>query len=154
MFLFFGITPKTKRYGFVSSFCDAHGGHAEHELASYRSWFKLFFFLPLFPVGRERHLLTCSECGAAYELSSEEAQQLAAQARDINVPMAGGFGGGRLGQLFGGAPAAAPQRNPKAEPYPKGDAHVSDEDDVYRTTPRPAPDQPMRVRSRRLDRGA
>jgi hypothetical protein len=76
MFLFFGITPRTRQLGFVMSYCNAHGGTARHELASYRSWFKLFFFLPLFPVGRERHLLTCTACGATYEVSAEQVHQL------------------------------------------------------------------------------
>jgi hypothetical protein len=80
MFLFFGITPRTRQLGFVLSYCTAHGGTARHELASYRSWFKLFFFLPLFPVGREHHLLTCTACGATYEVSAEQVQGLTAYA--------------------------------------------------------------------------
>lgn len=168
MFLFFGISPKTKRYGFVRLQCEVHGGLAQHELSSYRSWFKLFFFLSLFPVGRERHILTCSECGTQYEVSPQEAQQLAAQAQDIDIPMTDtGFGGGMLGQVFGGGmrgqsdgrfeqPYPNEQRYPSEQRYPndqsQGAAHPSGADDeVYRTTPRPAPDQPMRVRSRRLD---
>lgn len=167
MFLFFGITPKTKRYGFVQSFCDVHGGRAQHELSSYRSWFKLFFFLALFPVGRERHLLTCSECGAAFEVAPDEAAQLAARAQDIDVPMAGGmggFGGGLLGQIFGGrgGGGATDERSADGrdrfagDPYPPESAHQEAEeaDDTYRTTPRATPEEPLRIQSKRLDRGA
>ncbi|MEO6715340.1 MAG: hypothetical protein ABIM89_18220 [Mycobacteriales bacterium] len=153
MFLFFGITPKTKRYGFVSSYCDVHGGPAQHELSSYRSWFKLFFVLSLFPVGRERHLLTCSQCGAMYDVAPEEARRLATQAEDIDVTMAGGgFGGGLLRQMFGGSGFGGhdnPERRDRSvppEPYPSAE-------DEFRTTPYASPDEPMRVRSKRMDDG-
>lgn len=159
MFLFFGITPKTKRYGFVMTHCGAHGGQAYHELASYRSWFKLFFFLPLFPVGREHNVLTCSECGMSYEVDAAEAQQLAAQARqDVDVPMAGGLfgGGGLLGQFFGGGAGGGDHRENRATGYDRyQDPYPTDGygDDIP-VTPAQAPIDPMRVQSKRLDRGA
>lgn len=119
MFLFFGIGPRTKRYGYVHLQCDVHGSPAQQELSSYRSWFKLFFFLPVFPVGRERHLLTCSQCGAQFEVSAQEARQLASQAGNFDQPYPGDPSGGN-----------------------------------YTTTPQRPPGQPIRARSRRLDRGA
>lgn len=125
MFLFFGISPKIRRYGSVLLECQVHGGRAMHELASYRSWFKLFFFLPLFPVGRERHLLTCSQCGAAQEISANEAQQLSAGAdQGFQQPMQEPFQ-----EAF-----REPFREPFQEPAPL------------------AQEPPRRVASRRLDR--
>jgi hypothetical protein len=82
VFFIFGITPKTKRYGAGLRYCDVHRGRAWHELMSMRSWFNLFFFLKLFPIGRERLLAACTECGVTYELSRGEFDTLVAQTQN------------------------------------------------------------------------
>lgn len=89
MFLFFAISPRSRRHGYVLMHCDVHRGDAWQELASYRSWFKLLFFLPLFPVGREKHTLTCTECGATYLVDADEARRLGSRARPDVMPMTG-----------------------------------------------------------------
>ena len=79
MFLLFGISPKIKRHGFVMRHCSVHRHDAWHELVTQRSWFNLFFVLKLFPIGREHHVISCTECGVAYELDDAEMAQLSAQ---------------------------------------------------------------------------
>ena len=80
-FLFFGISPKTIRHGFVVHDCRVHGGSSWHELTTRRSYFTLFFVLRIFPVGGRHELLTCTTCGATWQLPPGEAMRLQAQAR-------------------------------------------------------------------------
>jgi hypothetical protein len=97
MFFFFGISPKTTRHGFVMHDCPVHGGAAWHELLTQRSYFTLFFVLRLFPVGGRHDLLTCTQCGATWELPRAEASRLQAQARpDVGIPRRGSMLGGFL----------------------------------------------------------
>lgn len=155
MFLFFGISPKTKHYGFVRQHCQVHGSESWMELVSQRSWFNLFFFLKLFPVGRGHHLLTCTDCGATYELDEHEAVAMARTARqDVDVPRRSGgmFGGFPFGGFFGGGSGYGAQgdrayeQTYSTDPYPPGDNPYAD--------PQVVEGEPVRVRSKRLDRGA
>ncbi|MCU1679054.1 MAG: hypothetical protein JWM93_3812 [Frankiales bacterium] len=95
MFFFFGISPKTVRHGFVMHDCTVHGGSAWHQLVTQRSYFTLFFVLRLFPVGGRHDLLTCTTCGATWQLPTAEAERLKSQARaDVGVtPRKSAFGG-------------------------------------------------------------
>lgn len=94
MFFFFGISPRTQRHGVVRQLCTAHGGESWHELTTQRTYFTLFFFLPIFPLGGRHDLLTCTECGSTWQLPRDEAARLAAHARtDVPVPSRPGFGG-------------------------------------------------------------
>ena len=103
MFFFFGISPKTIRHGFVMHDCRVHGGSSWHELTTQRSYFTLFFVLRVFPVGGRHELLTCTTCGATWQLPPAEAMRLQAQARTDTGPTAGGIGGMRRGgSMFGG----------------------------------------------------
>lgn len=183
MFLFFGISPKTKHHGFVRQQCQVHRGESWMELVSQRSWFNLFFFLKLFPIGRGHHLLTCSECGATFELEEHEAVEMARTARtDVDVPQRGGlFGGFPFGGFFGGGDPYAgqqqrgghrqdqyapdqytadpyPQDQYRTEPYPSDRPAGQFADAPYADAPYAEPAQsdepPVRVQSRRLDRGA
>lgn len=98
MFFFFGISPKTQRHGYVMQDCRVHGGSAWHALLTRRSWFTLFFFLPVFPLGGRHDLLSCTNCGATWELPPAEARRLATQARTDVSP--GGATGGLLSDLL------------------------------------------------------
>ncbi|MDQ1679236.1 MAG: zinc-ribbon family [Frankiaceae bacterium] len=89
MFFFFGISPRTVRHGAVQHHCSVHGGTAWHELITRRSYFTLFFVLRIFPVGARHDLLTCTVCGATWQLPRAEAESLAAQARTDVGPAAG-----------------------------------------------------------------
>ena len=84
MFFFFGISPKTIRHGFVMHDCRVHGGSSWHELLTQRSYFTLFFLLRLFPVGGAHELLTCTTCGATWQLPAAEAGRLQAQAQTVS----------------------------------------------------------------------
>ncbi len=101
MFFFFGISPKTTRHGFVMHTCTVHGGVAWHELLSRRSFFTLFFVVRLFPVGARHDLLTCTSCGATWQLARDEADRLQREARtDVGVPRRGSVLGGLLTDVF------------------------------------------------------
>ena len=126
MFLFFGISPKTTRHGFVMHDCRVHGGTAWSELLTRRSYFTLFFLVKIFPVGARHDLLTCTTCGATWQLPRAEAVRLHAQAQtDVGLPKRGSVMGG----LFIDAMRSWSQPGP----------------------PSAAPSGPQRVQAERLD---
>jgi hypothetical protein len=97
MFFFIGISPRIVRHGAVQHQCPVHGGTAWHELVTRRSYVTLFFVFRLFPVGARHDLLTCTVCGATWQLPRAEAEALAAQARADVGP---GAGRGMLNDLL------------------------------------------------------
>lgn len=72
MFLIFGMSPRQRlltTVAFVCSFCGLHTTQDVHERSNRFS----LFFIPLFPVGRRRFSVTCSNCGGTTELTEHQA---------------------------------------------------------------------------------
>jgi len=76
MFLIFGFKTMIERLGMQTLICRNCQNAAAQALTRRVTKFSLFF-IPLFPV-RTRYGMQCSFCGAAYDISKDEALSLAA----------------------------------------------------------------------------
>ncbi|PWU51748.1 zinc-ribbon domain-containing protein [Micromonospora globispora] len=74
MFFIFGLRTKVDRSGVVTRVCRNCGNQAAQVITRRSTKFTLFF-IPLIPV-RTRHTQQCTYCGAEFDLSRAEAQQL------------------------------------------------------------------------------
>lgn len=94
--LIFGASTKTHQLAMLNLLCSFCGNPSAHALRKRVTKFSLFF-IPLFPVAPAKHQLQCTFCGAASEVTKENAEQLLAQ---------------------GGAPQQGPGRPPQqGDPY-------------------------------------
>ena len=75
MMLIFGLRTVIHRIGVLTGVCRRCGNTAAQVLTRRVTRFSLFF-VPLFPV-RIRYGMQCALCGAAYEISKDEAAGLA-----------------------------------------------------------------------------
>lgn len=75
MFFIFGLRTGVHRLGVATLVCRNCGNAAAQVITRRVTRFSLFF-VPLFPV-RTRYGMQCSFCGAAYDVSKDEATRLA-----------------------------------------------------------------------------
>ncbi|MBP6553928.1 MAG: zinc-ribbon domain-containing protein [Vitreoscilla sp.] len=61
MIFIFGITPKQTASKIGEFTCPICQAASTYQWRSQRSYVSVFF-LPLFPVGKERHILQCTQC--------------------------------------------------------------------------------------------
>jgi hypothetical protein len=106
--LIFGTSTKMHQLAMLNLLCSFCGNPSAHSLRKRVMKFTLFF-IPLFPVAPAKHYLQCTFCGAASEVTKENADQLLAQGGN---PQPGqghgqGPGQGQMGQM-------PPQGNPYA----------------------------------------
>lgn len=102
--LIFGTSSKMHQLAMLNLLCSFCGNPSAHALRKRVTKFSLFF-IPLFPVMPAKHQLQCTFCGAASEVTKENADQLIAQG-----------GGGQPQQGYG----APQQGNPFAGQQPQG----------------------------------
>ena len=55
--------------------CETCGVQAAHRVVRRRRWFTLFF-IPVFPLGADKHTDTCINCGRVLQLSKEQADSV------------------------------------------------------------------------------
>ncbi|RAJ63515.1 zinc ribbon family protein [Streptomyces sp. Amel2xB2] len=109
--LIFGTSTKMHQLAMLNLLCSFCGNPSAHSLRKRVTKFSLFF-IPLFPIAPAKHYLQCTFCGAASEVTKENAEQLLAQ---------GGGGPQPYGaQQPGGAGQLPPQGNPFAGGAPQG----------------------------------
>jgi hypothetical protein len=74
--IIFGFRSFVKTLGMLTLVCRRCGNPAAHRVAQRSRWFTLFF-IPLIPLGFKRYTV-CAFCGAAQQISKEQAEQLLA----------------------------------------------------------------------------
>ncbi|MFF0311820.1 zinc-ribbon domain-containing protein [Streptosporangium sp. NPDC004379] len=74
MLFIFGLRTVVQRLGMITLVCRNCGNTAAQALAKRVTKFSLFF-IPIFPV-RTRHVMQCTYCGAAYDVSRDEMKRL------------------------------------------------------------------------------
>ena len=75
MFVIFGTKIRGSVLAMLSYVCGNCAQPAAHRISTYWRWFTLFF-VPVFPIGKKRHLDTCIACGVTYELTREQAEAI------------------------------------------------------------------------------
>ncbi|OEV06512.1 hypothetical protein AN219_34370 [Streptomyces nanshensis] len=86
--LIFGASTKTHQLAMLNLLCSVCGNPSAHALRKKVTKFSLFF-IPLFPIAPPKHQLQCTFCGAASEVTKENAEQLLAQGGGASQPGAG-----------------------------------------------------------------
>ena len=116
--IIFGTSSKMVQLAMLNLLCGFCGNPSAHALRKRVTKFSLFF-IPLFPIAPAKHSLQCTFCGAASEVSKENAEQLIAQG--------GGAPQGMQPQPQQGAPTGNPfaQQQPPAQPHPPQNPYQS-----------------------------
>ncbi|WP_314176987.1 zinc-ribbon domain-containing protein [Streptomyces winkii] len=116
--IIFGTSSKMYQLAMLNLLCSFCGNPSAHALRKRVTKFSLFF-IPLFPIAPAKHHLQCTFCGAASEVTKENAEQLLAQG---GAPQPGGPqpqpGHGQIppqGNPFAGQPQGGGQ--PPQNPY-------------------------------------
>lgn len=123
--LIFGTSTKMHQLAMLNLLCSFCGNPSAHSLRKRVTKFSLFF-IPLFPIAPAKHYLQCTFCGAASEVTKENAEQLLAQGGGgpQQGPQHGGqYGGQPQGQQPGygaGQPGGHGQMPPQGNPFAGG----------------------------------
>lgn len=117
--LIFGTSTKMHQLAMLNLLCSYCGNPSAHSLRKRVTKFSLFF-IPLFPVMPAKHYLQCTFCGAASEVTKENADQLLAQGGSPQPgPQPGPAQTGQMppqGNPYAGQQQPQPSQQPK-NPY-------------------------------------
>ncbi|GAA2103985.1 hypothetical protein GCM10009801_79320 [Streptomyces albiaxialis] len=115
--IIFGTSSKTLQLAMLNLLCGFCGNPSAHALRKRVTKFSLFF-IPLFPIAPAKHSLQCTFCGAASEVSKENAEQLLAQGggapQGMQQPQQGAPSGNPFAQQ---QPQQPQQPQPPQNPY-------------------------------------
>jgi hypothetical protein len=117
--IIFGTSTKMHQLAMLNLLCSLCGNPSAHSLRKRVTKFSLFF-IPLFPIAPAKHYLQCTFCGAASEVTKENAEQLLAQGGGAPQPGGQGHPQPGYGAAQPGQGQVPPQGNPFAGQRPQG----------------------------------